>query len=70
MRERNMIVCNVVEEVDLFLFQHKSSSNGVDRSIAPSLIKETTVLVQRLEIIKVCLGPQPVQVTNLKVGPL
>lgn len=70
MRERNVVICNVVEKVELFFLQHEPGSDRVDGSIAPSLIEETTVLVQRLKIVDICLGAQPVQTTNFKVGPL
>jgi hypothetical protein len=69
-REWHMEVGNLVEEVDLLLLQHDSGGNGVDRCIAPTLIEETTVLIQGGEVINVLLGAQPFQTANLKVGPL
>lgn len=39
-------------------------------SVAPSLVEETAILVQGLEEIGIGLGTQPVQATNLEVGPL
>ena len=68
--ERNVVVGNILEEVNLFLLEKKTSSNRVDRSITPSLVEETAVLVKRLEEIEVRLAAEPGQATNLKVGPL
>lgn len=42
----------------------------MNRRIAPPLIEETTVLVQRREIVNICVGSQPLQAANLKVRPL
>ena len=70
MGEWYVIVCNVVEEVDLVLGEHQASPYRVHRRIAPSLVEETTVLVQLLEEVNVGLRSQPVEVTNLEIGPL
>lgn len=70
MREWHVVVGNIVEEVDLLLLQEKTSGNRVDRSITPSLVEETTVLVEGLKEVNVGLGSQPVQVADLEVGPL
>lgn len=69
-RKWNMVVSNVVEEVDLFLLQHQARGDGVNRRIAPSFVEETAILVQGLEEVDVRLRAQPVQVADLKVGPL
>ena len=68
--EWDVVVRNVVEEMDLFLLEHETCGNRVHWSITPSLVKETTVLVQSIKVINVRLRAQPVQATNLKVGPL
>lgn len=68
--EWDMVVSNVVEEVDLFLLQHETGGNRVDGSIAPSFVEKAAILVQRLEEVNVGFGAEPVQVTNLEVGPL
>lgn len=65
-----VIVGNVVEEVDLFLFKKESSGNGVDRSIPPTFVEESTVFVQSVEVIGVRLRPEPVEVSDFEVGPL
>jgi hypothetical protein len=68
--KRNVIVGDVVEEVDFVLLQHQTCGNGVHWRISPALVEETAILVQRLEVVNVRLGSEPVQVTDLKVGPL
>ena len=68
--ERNMVVGNVVEEVNLLLLQHQTGGDRVDRSITPTLVKETAILIKRLKVVDVGLGTEPVEATNLKVGPL
>jgi hypothetical protein len=65
-----MVVGNILEEVNLLLLEKKTSSNRVDRSITPSLVEETTILIERLEEIEVRLAAEPGQATDLKVGPL
>jgi hypothetical protein len=65
-----MPVGNVVEEVNLAPVEHQAGGNGVDGSVAPSLVEEAAVLVQGLEKVNVLLAAQPLQAANLKVGPL
>lgn len=69
-REWHMVIGDIVEEVNLFLLQEKTSRNGVDRSITPPLVKEATILIKGLEEVYVRFRSQPVQVTDLEVGPL
>ena len=40
------------------------------RRVSPSLVKETAILIQDFEEIKIGLRSQPIEVTNFKVGPL
>lgn len=54
--EWDVVVSNIIEEVDLILLQHQSSGDGMNRSITPSLVEETTILVERLEVIGIRLG--------------
>jgi hypothetical protein len=68
--ERYVIVSNVVEEMDLFLLQEETSGDRMDWSITPTLIKESTILVERLEIVNVGLRSQPVEVADFEVRPL
>lgn len=68
--EGDVVVSNILEEVELLLLKEKTSSNRVHRSITPSLIEETTVLVQRLKEVEIRLAAEPRQTTNFKVGPL
>jgi len=57
MGKGDMIVSNVVEEVNFLLVEHQTSSDAVDRSISPTLIKEATSLIKMVEIVNVLLGP-------------
>jgi hypothetical protein len=41
-----MGVANFIKEVDFLFFEHESGCYRVNRSIAPSLIEEATVLIQ------------------------
>jgi hypothetical protein len=68
--EWDMIVCDVVEEVDLLSFEHQGSGNRVDRRIPPALIEESAVKVERVKEVEVGFGAQPVQVANFEIGPL
>lgn len=68
--ERNVVVSNIIEEVDLLLLEKKSGSDGMDWSVTPSLVEESSVLIQRLEEVSVCLRSEPVEVTDFKVRPL
>lgn len=70
MREGDVVVGDIVEEVDLVLLQQEGSGDGVHGSISPPLVEESTVLIKRFEKVNVCLRTQPIQVANLKVGPL
>lgn len=54
MSERYVVVGNIVEEVNFFLLQEEASSDGVNRSITPAFVKESAILVKRLEVINVC----------------
>jgi hypothetical protein len=69
-RKGDVIVRDVVEEVDLILLKSETGSNRMNRRIAPSLIKEPAVLIETLEEVEVCFRPQPVETTDLEVGPL
>ena len=55
MRERDMVVRNIIEEVNLVFLEKQTSSNRVDWSIAPSFVEESAVLVELIEIIGIGL---------------
>ena len=40
------------------------------RRIAPPLVKETAILIQDVEEVKVGLRSQPIKVPNFKIRPL
>lgn len=67
--KRDVVVGNVVEEMNLFLLEHESSCNGVHRRVAPTLIEETTSVVQGSEVVDIGIGPEPIQIPNFEVGP-
>jgi hypothetical protein len=54
-REWYVIVRNIIEEVDFLLLQEKTCGNGVNWSITPTFIEESSVLVEGLKEIQVCL---------------
>ena len=66
----DMVISNVVEEVNLVLSQKKTGSNRVNGCIAPPLIEEATISVERVEEVNVSLRPEEVKVANLEVRPL
>jgi hypothetical protein len=53
MRKWHMIISNVVEKVNFTFIEHQRCCNAVNRSIAPSLVEETTVLIKMLEVIDI-----------------
>lgn len=69
-REGDVVVGNLVEEVDFFLLEQQTRGDGVDGGIAPSFVEEAAVSVQRLEVVDVFLGSQPVQASDFEVRPL
>lgn len=68
--EGNVVVSNIVEEVNLLLFQHQTGGNRVDRCITPTLVEETAILIKGFKVVDVSLGAEPVEAANFKVGPL
>src|SRR5450432_1923244 len=38
--------------------------------ITPTFVKESTILIESLKIVEICLGTEPVEVTDFKIGPL
>ena len=59
MCERDMIVRDVVEEVDLILVQGEAGSDGVHGRVTPALVEKPAVFVERVKEIEVRLGAQP-----------
>lgn len=68
--ERNVVVSDVIEEVDFLFLEEKASSNRMDWCVTPPLIEESSILIKRLEEVRVSLGAEPIKVTNFEVGPL
>jgi hypothetical protein len=67
--EGYVVIGDVVEEVDLVLLEHQGCSNRVDGGIAPALVEETAIVVEGFEVVDVGLGPEPVEIANLEIGP-
>jgi len=55
-RERGMVVSDVVEKVDFVHFQHQRCGDGVNRSVSPPLVKETAFLVEKVEVVRISRG--------------
>lgn len=53
MRERNVVVSDVIEEMDFVLVEKETSRNRMHWSITPSLVEKSTVLVEGFEEIDV-----------------
>jgi len=70
MGEGDVVVGDVLEEMDLVLWQQEAGSDGMDRRIAPTLVEEPAVLVELVEEINVSLRSKPVEVSDLEVRPL
>ena len=70
MREWNVIVSDIVEEMNFGLVEHEASRDRVDRSISPSLVEETAVLIERFEEVDVSFGSEPIEVSDFEIGPL
>ena len=69
-RKGYMIVCNVIEKVDLLLLEKQSRGDRMYRCITPSLIEESAVPVESLEVVQISLGPQPIEIADLEIRPL
>lgn len=50
-----MVICDVVEEVDFIFPKEEAGGDGVDWSVAPSFVEETTVFVKSFEKVDVGL---------------
>lgn len=70
MCEGYVVVGDIVEEVYFALVEEETGSDGMDWSITPSFVEETTILIETLEKVDIWLGSKPVKITDFKVGPL
>lgn len=55
MRERNVVICDIVEEMNLILFEHQASRDGVDGCVSPSLVEESAITIEGVEEVDVGL---------------
>ena len=53
--KRDVIICNIIEEMNFILFEHQASSNGVDRRVSPALIEESTILIKGIKVVGISL---------------
>lgn len=70
MGERDVVVSNIIEEVDLFFLEEQGGRDRVNRSITPSFVEETPFFVQEIKEVDVSFRSKPVQIAHFKVGPL
>jgi hypothetical protein len=68
--EWNVVVGNIVEEMDFVLVKEKTGSDRMYRSITPTLVEESTILVERLEKVEVGFRSEPIKVTDFEIRPL
>jgi hypothetical protein len=55
MSEWNVVVGNIVEEMNFFLLQHKTSSNRMNWRIAPTFVEKSSIFIELLEVVRVSL---------------
>lgn len=55
MREWNVIVGNVVEEVDILLWKEETGGDRVNGRITPTFIEETAIFIQRFKKVDISL---------------
>lgn len=70
MCEGDVVVGNVVEKVNFVSLQHGSSCDGVNRCVTPSLVEETSITVEGVEVVEVGWRSKPIQAADFKVRPL
>jgi hypothetical protein len=70
MREWDMVVCNVVEEVNLVLVQQQACSDGMHGCIPPAFIEKATIVIKGVEVVGVGWATEPIEITDFKVRPL
>lgn len=69
MLEWLMSISDIVEKVNLILSCKERSTDRMDRSVSPTLIVESSSLVEIFKVVHVCLRTPEIEITNLKVGP-
>jgi hypothetical protein len=65
--KRDVIISNIVEKVNLFLFQEKTSRDRVNWGITPAFIEESAILIKRFEVIYVCFRSEPIQISDFEI---
>jgi hypothetical protein len=70
MRERDMVICDIVEEVDFAAVQGECGGDGVDWSVTPAFVEESAVLIKGVEEVDVGWGAEEGERADFEVGPL
>ena len=68
-REGDVVVGDIVEEMDLILRQHDGGGDAVHGCVAPAFVEEAAVVVQVVEVIGVGFAAQPIEVADLEIRP-
>jgi hypothetical protein len=50
-RERDVVIRDIVEEMDLFFLQEKTGSDRMNRGISPTFVEEPSILVESFKVI-------------------
>ena len=66
-REGYVPVTDVLEEMDLIFIEKQTRGNRMNWGIAPSLIEESSILVESFEEVFVSFAAQPIQISNLEI---
>lgn len=70
MRKGCVVIGNVVEEVNVAAVEHETGGKGVHGCVTPSLVVEAAIAVEGFKEVGIGRGPQPLETTDFKVGPL
>lgn len=64
-----MTVSNIIKPVDLGLVGEQGRSDGMDGSISPSFIVESTPPIEKFKEFAVWFRTPEVEISDFKVGP-
>lgn len=63
----DMKIRHIVKPVNFIMIEKQGSTETVDGGIAPTLIEEAALLVEKVKVLAVGLGTPEPQITDLKV---
>jgi hypothetical protein len=69
MRERLMLVPNVIKPMHLALVQEHGHRKGMNRRVTPPLIKEAAAAIKEVKVIEIGLRTQKLDGANLEIAP-